>query len=203
MAKTHKPKDYKPKDGVKVFIGIPIGETIYAKTALHLAHAYRTLRCNVTLATHSSVDIIGNRVQLVKMAQEAKATHILMIDHDMSFPPGDVNPIEQLLSHDKDIIGGWYNFRTRGLDAPPVGVPLTETKTDEIFKCQVVGTGFLLVKMSVFDKIAEPWFQFGRRADGTMAWGEDAFFCQKAINNGFDVWADPTLDLKHLGEHAY
>lgn len=193
----------KPKKDTKVFIGIPIGETIYAKTALHLAHAYRTLRCPTVLATHSSVDIIGNRVQLVKMAQEAKCTHLMFIDHDMSFAPGDQNPIEQLLAHDKDIIGAWYNFRTRGLPAEPVGSAIGEASETEIFKCNVVGTGFMLIKLSVFDKIPEPWFQFGRRADGTLAWGEDAFFCQQAIKSGFDVWADPTLNVKHLGEYAY
>lgn len=208
MADKKKKKSYKPPEGVKVFIGIPIGETIYPKTALHLAHAFRTLRCNAALGTQASCDIVGNRIQLVRLAQEHKATHIMFIDHDMYFPPSEVNPIEQLLAHDKDIIGGWYNFRTRGIEAPPVGSPLTEmseSKTD-IFRCNVVGTGFLLIKMSVFEKFDEAkthYFQFGRRADGSLAWGEDAYFSQEAIKLGYDVWADPTLNLKHLGEHAY
>ena len=197
---------YKPKEGVKVFIGIPIGETIYPKTALHLAHAFRTLRCNAALGTQASCDIIGNRIQLVKLAQENNATHILFIDHDMAFPPSEVNPIERLLSHDKDIVGAWYNFRTRGIPAPPVGTPLTEKSETELFKCNVLGTGFLLVKMSVFEKFDEAkmhYFQFGRRGDGSLAWGEDAYFCLEAIKLGFDVWADPLLEIGHLGEHQY
>ena len=206
MAKNHKPKDYKPKDGVKVFIGIPIGETIYPKTALHLAHAFRTLRCNAALGTQASCDIVGNRIQLVNLAKENNATHIMFIDHDMHFAPSDVNPIERLLSHDKDIIGAWYNFRTRGTSPPPVGTPLEGIHTKEIFKCNVIGTGFLLIKMSVFQKFDEMkahYFQFGRRGDGSLAWGEDAYFSQEAIKFGFDVWADPLVAIKHLGEYAY
>ena len=208
MANKPKIKNYKPPEGVKVFIAMPIGETIYAKTALHLAHAFRTLRCNTALGTHSSCDIVGNRIQLVKLAQENRATHIMFIDHDMAFPPGDVNPIERLLSHDKDIIGAWYNFRTRGIDAPPVGTPLTEMSKSEtdIFRCKIIGTGFMLINMKVFEKFDETktnYFQFGRRGDGSLAWGEDAYFCLEAEKLGFEVWADPLVKIGHLGEHQY
>ncbi len=207
MAKNQKSKDsFKPKEGVKVFIGLPIGETIYPKTALHLAHAFRTLRCNAALGTHSSCDIVGNRIQLVKLAQEQNATHIMFIDHDMAFPPGEVNPIERLLSHDKDIMGAWYNFRTRGIPAPPVGSPVDQVSETDIFKCNVVGTGFMLINMKVFEKFDETktnYFQFGRRGDGSLAWGEDAYFCLEAAKLGFEVWADPQVQIRHIGEYQY
>ncbi len=175
---------------IKIIIGLPVGEVLQAKTAFSLVHLARSLGMDFDFIMTRSCDIIGNRVQLVKMAQERKATHLLFVDHDMFFPCEKVNPLKQLIAHDKDIIGAWYNFRT--MPIRPVGVVLEPFKDDEtpkeIFKCNVVGTGFMLIKMSVFDKISEPWFQFGRRADGTLAYGEDAYFCQQAMKAGLDVW---------------
>ena len=164
-------------------------------------------------------DIIGSRVRLVRQAIAQGGTHMLFVDHDMYFPvkneaTGKVeNPIARLLSHHKDVIGASYNYRS--LPLRTTAIPFDKetvngkyeidptTLPKEIFKCKALGTGFLLIKLSVFDKIEKPWFQFGRDANAELVYGEDTFFCHQVTKAGLEVWCDPTLKVSHLGEYPF
>ena len=195
---------------IKVALAIPCQSTILAKTAFSLVHNVKDLPFEVDFVLRIGCDIIGSRAWLVRNAMKYKATHILFIDHDMYFPP---DTIKKLVDADKDIIGGQYNFRQLPLrsTAIPEGTEPTNgeyivdpaTLPKEPFKCITLGTGLLLIKLSVFEKIPEPWFQFGRSATGELVQGEDTFFCVQARKAGYDVWCDPTLGVKHIGEMAY
>ncbi len=155
-------------------------------------------------------DIASSRNRIVEAAKERKATHLLFVDYDMYFAP---NSITRLLEQDKDIIGAAYNFRANAnQEAKNTAVPITQPDVrhphpDELpkepFKCHCMGTGFLLIKMSVFEKMKKPYFMWGYNEEGELTFGEDTWFCQKAIEAGFDVWADPTLQIKHIGEALY
>jgi hypothetical protein len=190
---------------IKVCIALACTDVVKAKTAFSLVHAVRGLDFEIDMIMNVSCDIIGSRVWLAREAKKRGNTHLMMIDSDMFFPSngGKTSPIARLVAHDKDIIGAAYNFRK--LPATSTSFPLEPDKVDntKIFKCHVVGTGFLMVKTAVFDKIPEPWFLFGRDKEGLLINGEDAWFCQQAIKVGYDVWADPTLGVKHLGEYQY
>lgn len=185
---------------------MPLAEdSVKAKTLFSLVHTLLMSDINFDFGLRISCDIIGNRAGLVEQARKVKATHILFVDHDMYFPPmktdkGFESAVTRLLSRDKDIIGVPYNFRSLPLKS--TASPIEET-SDEPYKCNVVGTGLLLIKLSVFDKLEKPYFQFGRNEDSEMVYGEDTYFCQQAIKAGFDVWADPTIEVKHIGEYLY
>lgn len=185
-----------------IVIGMPCGDSnIRAKTAYSLVHAVNRKRdFDINFCMEIAGDIIGNRIRSVRQAQKLKATHILFIDHDMYFAP---DTIQKLLDDDKDIVGAQYNFRS--LPKKSTAFPVDEENDQGLYKCHAIGTGMLLVRMEVFEKLGEPfnWFQFGRGAEGEMVRGEDAHFCQQAIKAGYDVWADDTLEVKHLGEFAY
>ena len=147
----------------KIFIAMPLSEsTLKAKTAFSLVHAIKGLYedIDINFALDIGCDLIGSRTRLVRQALHDKATHILFVDYDMFFPPeGGENPIERLLDYDKDIVGAAYNKRSLPLQS--TATPLTEnTPIDTLFKCQVIGTGFLLIKIGVFAKIPEPWFLY-------------------------------------------
>ncbi len=142
------------------------------------------------------------------------ATHILFVDDDMSFLSSKRNSvIDQLLSHKKQIVGVPYNFRSFPLKstAIPVGAepiegeihPAPETLPTELFECRSLGGGLMLIEMSVFDKLPEPWFQFGRKPSGDLEYGEDAYFCHLAQQNGVKVWADPLVRAQHCGDYLY
>ena len=63
--------------------------------------------------------------------------------------------------------------------------------TDGLIKIGGCGTGFLLVKREVFEKIPSPWYSFEKG-------GEDLYFSDKARQYGFDIWADMSVLLGHL-----
>ena len=154
-------------------------------------------------------DIVASRNRIVHVARERGATHLLFVDYDMYFPP---HTITRLLKQDKDIIGAAYNFRGNG-ESKNTAIPITQTDVkhphpDELpkepFKCHCLGTGLLLIKMSVFDAFKGPWFMMGYNEKGDLHFGEDTYFCQRAIKEaGLEVWADPTLGVRHIGEQLF
>lgn len=182
-----------------------------SRTAFSLVHATKDIRdFDVDMMLRMGCDIIGSRVWLVREAIKRGATHLLFVDHDMYFPP---DSIKKLMEQDKDIIGAPYNFRQfplRSTAVPTDEEPINgeyrvdpETLPKETFKVKTLGTGFLLIKLSVFEKIPEPWFLFGRNKEGELVQGEDTFFCAQATKAGFEIWADPTLGVKHVGDYIY
>ena len=200
---TKKPKQNKPK----VLVALTSQRYIFSRTAFLLIKAaldhadyefdfYMELGCEIASA----------RNRTVHTARERNCTHVLFVDYDMYFPP---SAISKLLAEDKDIIGAAYNRRDEDLKstAVPVGMtaaPHPRELPTEPFKCECLGAGLLLIKTSVFDKFPGPWFMFGYQSDGTLSYGEDTYFCQRAIKEaGFDVWADPTLHVKHIGEQLF
>ncbi len=204
------------KQKKKIMLAVPCQSTILSRTAFSLVHNVITLLkdsyddIDVDFVLRMGCDIIGSRVWLVRNAMRLNATHILFVDHDMYFPP---DCVRKLIDMDKDIIGAAYNFRQLPLrtTAIPEGTVPTNMEyrvdpkdlPDKPFKAITLGTGLLLVKLSVFEKIGEPWFLFGRNKEGELTQGEDTYFCVQARKAGFEVWADPTLGVKHCGEYLY
>jgi hypothetical protein len=183
-----------------VLIGLACQRFVFARTVFSLMGAIADRDYDIIFTTEMCCDIAAGRNRLAAQAKERGATHLLFVDYDMYFPP---DTISRLLKHDKDIVGAAYNKRK---DPPEsTAVPVEEpAPSDKLFKCQALGTGLLLIKMSVFDTFKSPWFMFGYKEDGSMLYGEDTYFCQHAIKKGgLDVWADPTLGVKHIGEALY
>jgi Glycosyl transferase family 2 len=47
------------------------------------------------------------------------------------------------------------------------------------------------------------WFEFLKHPKGEGEWGEDVAFCFKAMECGFDVYADSTVIVGHVGKYAF
>lgn len=193
----------------KVIIALAVQDTVKTKMCLSLICALREADFDYDIAVSLGCDLIGSRTRLVRQAKELGGTHMLFIDHDMFLNPFQSpitgkaqSPISRLLSLDKDIVGAPYNFRSLPLKS--TASPLSElSDKTQPYRCNVVATGFMLIKMSAFDKIPEPWFNFGRDKNGELVWGEDTFFCQQAIKAGLEVWADGALNIQHVGEYNF
>ena len=198
-----------------VLIGMCTGGTVRSETVTSLIGAMEMLK-QKGVDTGLSIQVGGyvawNRNALVRTAKERGATHLMFIDNDMIFP---ASGIVRLLDHDKDIVGGAYN--ARGVEGMPVvsTVKLSDDYTSgkydfnaqippQLFKCYGMGTGFMLIKMSVFDdpKLPAPWFEAPEDPDGTHH-TEDIEFCRKALKLGYDVWCSPTIKIGHIGTHVY
>ncbi len=65
----------------------------------------------------------------------------------------------------------------------------------EPFKVHAAGFGCVLIHRSVFEVLPRPWFQFLK---GMCS--EDFYFFVNAHDMGFDLWADPTINLGHIGD---
>ena len=193
----------------KILVALTCQRFVFSRTAFSLIQSVLNIKhYEFDFYLEMGADIASSRNRIVYVARERGASHLLFVDYDMYFGP---DTIQRLISHDKDIVGAAYNFRNdppRSTAVPitqtDVAHPLTENLPKELFKCHCLGTGLLLIKVSVFDKFKGPWFMFGYNDTGDMLYGEDTYFCQRAIKEGgLDVWADPTLGVKHIGEQLF
>jgi hypothetical protein len=156
---------------------------------------------------------------------QSNCTHILFIDADICFSYGQV---KKILESNEDIVGGFYCKKQEG-DVSPVCNTLNDIdkpRTDGLVKVKYMGTGFLRVSRKVFEvmiqekgkeleyiddrdgkTIKHDFWRMGVATDritGKKRWlSEDWQFCQFALECGFDVWADASILLNHIGMAVY
>jgi len=153
----------------------------------------------------------GCRNQLVLAAHELKADWILWIDNDMEFP---ADGLTRLVAHGKDIVGAFYSRKT-----PPfttvghlVGAlpDFARPGPVGIRQADRIGCGFLLTRMSVFERVPAPWFfesfDWSTRSPENVIGRvtEDTNFLIKAFALGLQAWVDfdLTFQMGHIGEHT-
>lgn len=199
-----------------VTVGMATGGTIRSETVTSLIGALDVIRANGVdyfLAVEVGGYVARNRNDLVNTAQKNGSTHIMFIDNDQTFRP---SAIQRLIDNDKDIVCAPYNAR------PAPGGPLVSViklmdekgnlRTDGshqdfnlgkgLVKVGGSGTGFMLIKLSVFDKLKKPYFVAYEEPDGTHH-TEDIEFCVQARKAGFDVWANTTIPIGHVGTSEF
>lgn len=189
----------------KVLIGVPTHGTLKAKTAFSLVQTALRNPKGTDIIVQMGCDVVYNRNFIVTEALKREVSHVLFVDSDMFFEP---NALERMLKHDKPIVGLMTNMRRLPLETTvkfmdDMGNRVSPLRfPTELFKCYAVGAGVLLVQTAVFRKVPPPWFAF--EYDGIeKKTGEDVYFSKKARASGFDVWCDPTIFVKHIGDYAY
>lgn len=122
-------------------------------------------------------NIDRQRCNLVNKAIGHGAEWILFVDSDMIVPtkitgelseaPGGA--IGQLLSHNKDIVSGLY-FGKQPPYTPVMSrldgnqfKDVMEYPDNELIRVDGCGGGFLLIRLSIFEKMSHPWFAFSPR----------------------------------------
>ena len=186
-------------------IGIPcVNSLMFVQTAMTLIKTVAALPFPRNLAFVKNTYLHLARTEIVREARANHSSHLFYLDTDMDFE-NDV--VLRLLAHDKDIIGANYNQRGFPLTTTvrvknPEGLYTIADIPDTLFECDAVATGCMLIKMSVFDTIKEPWFFYKFDAKGNPI-GEDVWFCEKAKEAGFKIWCDPTIKVGHIGEYRY
>lgn len=214
-----------PPKSPNLFVGIPCHGSVPALFMQSIIELLCWTEHPLTLRTVIGCSLISKaRNILVAEFLATDCTHLLFLDSDQDFSPGQV---ARLVAHDVPIVGGYYarkrsgdprwNVRTLP-DAPPVN---PETGLQELAG---IGTGFLLVARSVFEAMIAAYGHFSRYTadesgreeydffpvgphtfpDGSRLYlGEDYGFCQRARDLGIPVHGDPTILLGHLGTATF
>ncbi len=152
-----------------------------------------------------SSNVVQNRHNLVRAAQEMKVSHIMWLDDDMTFP---ADTLVRLLKTGFPIIGA--NCTTRALPIVPTAVKNDRRISSEgrhgLESIDQFGMAVVLTKTSIFDEIELPWFKMewdARFPDTYMS--EDMYFCRKAKTAGFKIVIDHDLSnqIGHIGEMTF
>lgn len=190
---------------IKIAIGIPNTGLIKAQTAFCLARMLKNLPYDYDVIFKEGSILHANREVIARTAIEKECTHLLFLDTDMSFP---ANALETLVSRDKDIVGANYHLRTTPPTttvkmAPEAKERIKQDYPDGVFKCDALGTGFMLIKTDVFKKLPHPWFFWKSDENGDVLEGEDNWFCRIAREAGYTIWCDISVEVKHIGDYLY
>jgi len=210
-------------EGRKLFIGIP---TYDGKLSIKLAYTIAQLMpkalsmgISVQLAHVSGCSIITMaRNMLVDQFLKSDCTELLFIDSDVIATADDILRL-MAQSGDKDITAGSYPRRAKD---KKFFMDLYYNDDNELefdgamMRIQRVGTGFMLIRRHVIEKIAEKSQKYlGQDGIGQVAnvfeftmldgkfVGEDYSFCDKARAEGFKVWLDVEISLPHVGQEEF
>lgn len=192
--------DLKP---VKILIGVPSGDTIVLPFWLSFPGAVENVWAKWKLYSVRGMNTVSARNKIVHKALEEEWDYVFFMDSDMEFPPGT---LDRLLSHNKDIVGGFYVRKKKGYlpNAFKLGFAqgdklMTEFVTD-FREVEAIGTGCLLIKTDVFRKLPKPWFEYEPTdsPDGHMS-TEDIVFCKRAKNLGYQIYCDGSVACGHVG----
>ena len=200
---------YKTNKSADIAICVPVRDTVTAVFAYSLAMLMK--KCgeaglSTSLHFNQGSEVAMQRQHLVEQALETNCTHIMWIDADMKFPTDAIN---MLLQHDKDIVAG--NYSTRVEPYRPVAFKSEKDLDARVYSGTglepvfAVGSGMMLVKRSVYERIPKPYYKIEYREDYSSLVGEDIYFCKHAQMHGYTVYIDHDLSDKiaHIGTRAF
>ena len=216
---------------------------------MRVAMSFKEIGLKFSIATISDSLISRSRNQMVaKFLANPEFTHIMFIDVDLGFIPDD---ILKLLWHDKDVITGAYPIKDVNWDkvklnvekgypadkilerslrfvVNPVKNPGNATVNVDRGAIEIydAGTGFMLIKRSVFERMIQAYPELyynddtGSLNEEERKWtyaffnsyvdpdkhrflSEDYGFCRYWQEIEGKVWVDPSIEMMHLGRMKY
>lgn len=207
-----------------LFIGVPSMEMVHAEfcsslmglalyvRSVNLPEPWKLTGFKYHNRRHSVLPKL--REDLVDLAIETKATHLLFIDSDMKFPPA---LFHRLLAWDVDCVAincalknDVSAFTARRLNAETGAReevwthPPGENKI-LLEKVWQIGTGIMLLKTSLLKKISTPRFPVSYNHKNKTYTGEDWNFVTAIHKAGFSVYVDHELswEVGHIGNYEY
>jgi len=180
------------------------------------------LKLNWSLDTMVNESLItrGRNNLMAKMMSNTQATHFMFIDADIRFQP---ESIFQMIAHDKDVIGGLYPKKALPINYV-INLKPTVTVQGDIYTVDTMGTGFLLFKRHVYEKLiaAHPASKYvddiglGKQYEPMMYaifdcviderghyLSEDWTFCRRWQELGGEIWAHSKTLLNHVGHYEF
>ena len=180
------------------------------------------LNYSIDTMVNESLITRGRNNLVSKMLHNQAATHLMFIDVDLGFDP---EAILRLICHNQDIVGGVYPMKRIPIKyvINTVPNPIHDPQRG-IVEVATLGTGFMLVKRHVIEKMIEahPQLKYndnvgiGKQYEPNMFGlfdtmidehknylSEDWTFCYLWRKMGGRVFADYKIKLNHAGYHVY
>ena len=172
-----------------------------------------------TMVNESLVTRARNNL-MAKAMKNTSATHFMFIDADIRF---QAESIFQMVSADKDVIGGLYPKKALPINYVINLKPETQIQGD-VFTVDTMGTGFLMFKRHVYEKLMaahpeckyvddvglgkdyEPYMYsiFDCKIDERGHYlSEDWLFCRRWSALGGTIWAHAKVLLNHTGHYEF
>jgi hypothetical protein len=214
---------------MKLFIGLPVYATapvFFTQCLLALKKSWPKDWPDPVVEICQGDGVARSRNILTASFMRSDCTHMLQIDSDLVW---SAEHVLRLLSHDVPVVAGLYAKKQDGENEWVINTlpNQAEQQANErgLMPVRYIGTGFIMVKREVFEKMREAYPESRCRADyGNREmefdyWpmtvyrptpedegrylSEDWFFCQRWLDMGGQVLADSAVVLKHLGTVAF
>ncbi len=188
---------------MKILVAVPTFENITAETFKSIydldAHGHE-----LSFEYVKGYDCARARNDIGKKTIEGGYDYVLMVDSDIILPK---DALKNLLEFPSEITLGCYPHKNTDngeaelfkANLPNFVNRISYSELNGKIRVEVKGGGFgcALVKASVFQKIAFPWFKYVVYDNGSLL-SEDLYFCDQAKKNRIAIWADARVRCGHL-----
>jgi hypothetical protein len=186
------------------------------------ANTARQLGIDWTLETMVNESLISRarNTLTAKFLDMPDATHLFFVDADIGWEPWH---LLVLLNRDVDVIGGLYPMKTMPIKWVVNGFEGAEEGPDGLQEVSKAGTGFLLMKKHVFEKLKthpavkqykndiglDPKYDqhlktyFDTAVRQNRYYSEDWTFSENHRDLGGKIWMDKRVLLRHTGTYTF
>ena len=186
------------------------------------SNACRQLGIDWTMETMTNESLISRarNTLTAKFLNNKDSTHLMFIDADIGWEPWH---LLVMLNRDVDVIGGLYPMKSLPVKWCVNGFEGAEEGPDGLQEVSKTGTGFLLIKRAVFEKLnahpatkpfmndiglpveLNPYMKtyFDTAVRENRYYSEDWTFCENWRDLGGKVWVDKRVLLKHTGTYVF
>ena len=186
------------------------------------SNAARQLGIDWTMETMTNESLISRarNTLTAKFLHNKDSTHLMFIDADIGWEPWH---LMVLLDRQVDVIGGLYPMKSLPVKWCVNGFDGAEEGANGLQEVTKTGTGFLLIKRDVFEKLdahpaVKPFINdiglpvelnphmktyFDTAVRENRYYSEDWTFCENWRDIGGKVWVDKRVLLKHTGTYVF
>jgi len=173
-----------------------------------------------TMTNESLISRARNTLTAKFLATEG-STHLMFVDADIGWEPWH---LLVMLDAQKDVIGGLYPMKSMPIKWCVNGIPgVSEDPNSNLIEVSKTGTGFMLIKREVFEKLnghpaTKPFANdigldpslnqhmktyFDTAVREGRYYSEDWTFCENWRDLGGQVWVDKRVLLRHTGTYVF
>ena len=186
------------------------------------ANTARQLGIDWTMETMTNESLISRarNTLTAKFLSNPDSTHLFFVDADIGWEPWH---LLVLLNRDVDVIGGLYPMKSLPVKWCVNGFEGAKEGPDGLQEVTKTGTGFLLMKRHVFEKLnAHPAVKpfnsdiglppelnqymktyFDTAVRENRYYSEDWTFCENWRDLGGEIWVDKRVLLRHTGTYVF